>query len=105
MNHYRTLSFIKKYYNGEIPKFEVISEDEQNLMIAQVAKELKDYIDKMECIKYAYYYYYVIAKLYWLMMFRLREGLKVILSISRLGNGFIQAHEPWKLIKGTTADQ
>ena len=49
-NHYRTLSFIKKYYNGKIPKFEAGGEVEQ--MIAQVSKELKVFIELMECIKY-----------------------------------------------------
>ena len=46
---YRTLSFIKKYYNGEIPKFVGSEQDEE--MIAQVAKELKDYIKVMECVR------------------------------------------------------
>ena len=32
---------------------------------------------------------------------RLRDGLKYILNISRHGNGHIQAHEPWKLVRGS----
>ena len=52
-DHYRTLSFIKKYYNGEIPKFEANDQDyKMNEMIAQVAMELKAYIEAMECIRY-----------------------------------------------------
>ena len=52
-DHYRTLSFIKNYYNGEIPKFEANDQDyKMNEMIAQVALELKAYIEAMECIKY-----------------------------------------------------
>ena len=51
--HYRTLSFIKNYYNGEIPKFEANDQDyKMNEMIAQIAMELKAYIEAMECIKY-----------------------------------------------------
>ena len=52
-DYHRTLSFIKKYYNGEIPNFEANDEDDKmNEMIAQVTIELKAYIEAMECIKY-----------------------------------------------------
>ena len=36
---------------------------------------------------------------------RLKDGLKHILSISRLGNGHIQATEPWELLKGSSAEK
>ena len=32
---------------------------------------------------------------------RLRDGLKHILSVSRIGNGYIQAVNPWELVKGS----
>jgi len=36
---------------------------------------------------------------------RLRDNLKRILSISRLGNQYLQENQPWKLIKGDDASK
>ena len=36
---------------------------------------------------------------------RLRDGLRNVLSISRLGNGYIQANKPWELVKGSDKDR
>lgn len=36
---------------------------------------------------------------------KLRDGLKHILAISRIGNGYIQAEQPWKLVKGSQNQQ
>jgi methionyl-tRNA synthetase len=51
-------------------------------IVLLVNKELQAYIECLESIK-------------------LRDGLKHILAISRIGNGYIQAMEPWKLVKGS----
>lgn len=37
--------------------------------------------------------------------FRLRDGIRNILSISRLGNQYMQAQKPWVLVKGSEADK
>lgn len=37
--------------------------------------------------------------------FRLRDGIRNILSISRLGNQYIQANKPWVLVKGTPQEK
>ena len=36
---------------------------------------------------------------------RLRDGIRNLLSISRLGNQYIQANKPWVLVKGTDDDK
>lgn len=36
-----------------------------------------------------------------LLLSRLRNGLRQVLTISQLGNGLIQANKPWVLVKGT----
>ena len=54
-------------------------------VVAMVTRELRAYNACLEQLK-------------------LRDGLRHILSISRLGNGHIQAEKPWKLIKGTPAE-
>ena len=41
----------------------------------------------------------------WLIVIRLRDGIRHILSISALGNGYIQANKPWDLLKSNEADQ
>lgn len=35
---------------------------------------------------------------------RLRDGLRHILSVSRIGNQFMQSQQPWVLLKGTPQD-
>ena len=37
--------------------------------------------------------------------FRLRDGIKNILNISRVGNQYLQARQPWVLLKGTEQEQ
>lgn len=37
--------------------------------------------------------------------FRIRDGLRHILNISRIGNGYIQANRPWELVKGSLAER
>ena len=36
---------------------------------------------------------------------RIRDGIRNILNISRLGNQYMQANTPWKLVKQTEADK
>ena len=43
--------------------------------------------------------------MYKIFRLRIREGLKSILAISRLGNGFIQATKPWELVKKSSNDK
>lgn len=78
---FRTLTFIKSNYSSDIPP--VLLQDDDIKFIEEVNKHLQDYFEKMEKSK-------------------LRDGLKCILSISRLGNGYLQEGQPWKLIKSTT---
>ena len=39
------------------------------------------------------------------MYCRIRDGIKHILNISHLGNGHIQANQPWKLVKGSADEK
>ena len=55
-------------------------------IVVLVNKELQAYIECLDNIK-------------------LRDGLKRILAISRIGNGYIQEMEPWKLVKGSPNEQ
>ncbi|KAL5460029.1 hypothetical protein EMCRGX_G033440 [Ephydatia muelleri] len=52
-------------------------------MLWAVTKELKAYIAGLESV-------------------RLRDGIKNILAISHLGNSYLQANQPWLLIKGSS---
>ena len=60
------------------------TEDDYNV-VAMVTRELRAYNACLDQLK-------------------LRDGLKHILTISRIGNGHIQAEKPWKLVKGSPAD-
>ena len=56
--------------------------DEDYNVVAMVTRELRGYNVCLETLK-------------------LRDALKHILAISRLGNGHIQSEKPWKLVKGS----
>lgn len=79
----RCLMFIKNNFNHEIKEMKP-TEDDYNV-VAMVTRELRAYNACLDQLK-------------------LRDGLKHILTISRIGNGHIQAEKPWKLVKGSPAD-
>ncbi|XP_023230927.1 methionine--tRNA ligase, cytoplasmic-like [Centruroides sculpturatus] len=76
----RALTFLTKNFDNSIPDMNLVEQDK--ILIAEINKELHQYINLMEKIK-------------------LRDGIRPILTISRLGNQNIQANKPWELIKGT----
>lgn len=55
-------------------------------IIARINQELNDYQENLEKIK-------------------LRDGIRNILTISRIGNQYMQAKKPWTLIKGTDEEK
>ena len=80
----RSLKFVSKTYNGIMPKAHITSSEHQ--LIALVNREVKAFVDDMTKVK-------------------LRESLRRILNISRLGNQYLQESQPWKLVKGNDADK
>ncbi|KAF6037367.1 MARS [Bugula neritina] len=78
----RALKFIADFYGGVIPEMEVTEEDK--VLLAQVTAELESYVDKLEVAQ-------------------LRDGIWHMLSISRLGNQYLQSTMPWKLYKSADA--
>lgn len=61
-----------------------LSDSDKDVLV-NVNEELSGYISCLERLK-------------------IRDGLKHVLAISRIGNGHIQAMQPWKLVKGTPED-
>lgn len=80
----RGLAFISNSFAGIIP--EMVLEDGEKLLIAQVNQELKSYISFMEKTRF-------------------RDAIKHILNISRIGNQYIQSNKPWELVKGSPAQK
>ncbi|KAG8585605.1 hypothetical protein GDO81_005089, partial [Engystomops pustulosus] len=76
--------FVQKFFNGHVPKMELLAEDKR--LLAQVTAELRQYNQLLEKV-------------------RIRDALRCILNISRHGNQYIQVNEPWKCIKGTPQEQ
>ncbi|XP_066520845.1 methionine--tRNA ligase, cytoplasmic [Hoplias malabaricus] len=76
--------FVSKFFEGRVP--EMVLQDEDKRLIAQVSWELKQYIHLLDKV-------------------RIRDALKCILNISRHGNQYIQVNEPWKKIKGGDDDR
>ncbi len=72
---YRTLSFIKKNFNAEIPKAKLSDKDREVLSLGKkYAEEIKKLI----------------------LDIKLKEGLKKLLELSDKGNKYFQEQEPWK---------
>lgn len=92
-------------YTSTIPEMDITEEDFE--VIARVTRELLGYISCLENLRWVYWgvniFVMELALDYTCVSHtpRLRDGLKHILSISRLGNGHIQANMPWKLVKGS----
>lgn len=76
---HRTLTFINTQFNGSIPKPEALDEDDQKIL--NTLKEKVETIAQKieEC--------------------RLQAAANDVISISRLGNQYLNEKEPWKLIK------
>ena len=78
------MSFLKSTFGSVIPSMTLAPDD--CVLLARITKELQGYIECLEKHK-------------------MRDGLRHILTISRLGNGHIQYHKPWELVKGTPEDK
>eukprot|EP00761_Pharyngomonas_kirbyi_P012980 gb/GECH01013007.1/.p1 GENE.gb/GECH01013007.1/~~gb/GECH01013007.1/.p1 ORF type:complete len:775 (+),score=156.05 gb/GECH01013007.1/:1-2325(+) len=77
----RVLSFTSKFFDGKIPSGseESLDEKDHNL-IQDVNTHLTQYIEALEQI-------------------RIKEGLKLCMTISKLGNQYMQENKPWELAK------
>ena len=60
--------------------------DEDYELAALVTRELESFVENLEKIK-------------------LRDGIRNILSISKLGNQYMQANQPWVLVKGSSEEK
>ncbi len=75
---YRTLSFVKKYCNSRLGKFELSGEEKDIYdKILKKVEEIDEYYSKYE----------------------FREVVKRILEISSLGNRYFQENQPWVIVK------
>lgn len=77
----RTLSFVSKNFDGKIPPYACHELNNSDLeYLNDIDQEIKGYIKDLESVK-------------------LRDGIKRILAISRIGNIIFQSNSPWELIK------
>ncbi|EDQ91610.1 uncharacterized protein MONBRDRAFT_15305 [Monosiga brevicollis MX1] len=75
----RALSFCKRFFDGKVPK--IALDDTAVEAVAQVNTELRAYTEGMES------------------QVRIRDAIRGILSVSRIGNQYLQSTMPWKLVK------
>lgn len=76
----RSLMFLNNNFGGVVPQLNFQESDK--ILLAQINRELALYQSLMDKVK-------------------LRDGIKHILNISRIGNQYIQTSKPWELIKKT----
>lgn len=80
----RALMFLSNNFGGVVQTMDLEEDDKQ--LLALVTRELRSYIDNLE-------------------HGRLRDSIRNILTISRLGNQFMQANKPWVSVKGTLQEK
>jgi len=82
--NFRALSFLDKYFDCTIPEMQIEKDELQ--LLALITRDVKEYTSMLDKAK-------------------LRDGLRLILSISRHGNQYIQFQKPWLLIKGSNKEK
>ncbi|ODM96096.1 Methionine--tRNA ligase, cytoplasmic, partial [Orchesella cincta] len=80
----RSLTFLEKFFHSEVPTI-VMSEDDYRV-VAEVNREIVEYINLLELCK-------------------LRDALRQILAISKIGNVYFQSQKPWTLTKNAADRQ
>ncbi|XP_050669170.1 methionine--tRNA ligase, cytoplasmic isoform X2 [Leptidea sinapis] len=81
---HRSLSFCANTFKGKLPEATLTHNDYE--LISLVNREVVAYVQHME-------------------KGRLREALRHVLSVSRLGNQHMQTEQPWVLLKGSDGDK
>ncbi|CAM4774014.1 unnamed protein product [Rotaria magnacalcarata] len=82
----RAIAFCEKNFGGIIGDATQLETEMDRKFVAQITYELNGYLEAMEKTK-------------------LRDGIKCVLRMSRYGNQFLQAKEPWKRCKGSDAEK
>ncbi|XP_068621772.1 methionine--tRNA ligase, cytoplasmic [Battus philenor] len=77
---HRSLSFCANAFKGKVPEAKLTQADFE--LVALVNREVISYVRNME-------------------KGRLREALRNVMSISRIGNQHMQSEQPWVLLKGS----
>lgn len=80
----RGLAFCDKNLNGQVPNMQLNDDDKR--VLAKINRELKEYTKNLEKLS-------------------IRDALKNILSVSRIGNQYLQAKQPWVLLKGSDEEK
>lgn len=70
--------FLGKFFESKIPPMKLTEDDFR--IVAEINKEIAEYVNLLELCKF-------------------REGLRRILAISKIGNGYFQTQQPWTLNK------
>ena len=77
----RVLVFTTKHFNGKVPKYhEDKIEATEKEFLQNTMNKFKNYIKAMKNVE-------------------IREGIKIFMEISSLGNGYLQNTKPWDLMK------
>lgn len=80
----RCLTFCQRCFSGIVPELQL--EEQERQLVAQIARELRGYLALLEAAT-------------------LRDAIRHILNISRRGNQYMQANQPWVLVKGSEAEK
>lgn len=82
---YRTLHFIKNYYDYKIPKPKEMSKEGEEIL-KEINRIIKEIEDSFKAVK-------------------LRNALNYAMELARLGNRYFNEKKPWELVKKGSADE
>jgi len=76
---HRTLTFIERYFDGQVPEASSLSTEDKELLesIGATAKQEAELLDQ----------------------FRFKDALEAVLALSRKGNVYLSRREPWHTVK------
>jgi methionyl-tRNA synthetase len=101
--------YVLNFIHSIVQDMNLTEEDVE--FIAKVTVELRGYLSCLDKIKWVYtiipmgrvWGYTLKCRL--VIPYRIRDGLRHILSVSRLGNIHMQENKPWVLVKGSAEDR
>ena len=83
----------------------MVLDEEDKKVLAKINRELKQYAENLERIRFFLFLNLNFKLKLIRFLVRLRDGIKNILNISRVGNQYLQARQPWVLLKGTEEEK
>ena len=96
----RAIAFCERNFSGQVADVTELKTQFGQLLIHRIKVLFISYVkDKVNSVFDFYYIEFDFS------FFRLRDGLKCVLDMSRYGNRYLQLKQPWVKCKGSDTDR